>query len=168
MLPDYPNRRNPRAFWFSHNDQKLSLERLLRHQRAQPKVVTWASAKRTFSTWLVYCITILFASTVLATYGYVYFGLFLKALKNANGSKRWTSEQVNVISSVGGGAINLAFGLLLSLSFFSLSDTHTCPHSLLHTHKNTQTGVLSHALPATSPAPSSAPSHSLYTCICTC
>lgn len=108
MLPDYPNNRNPRAWWFSRNDQELAIGRLLRHKRAEPKKVTWESAKRTFSSWVIYFVAILYAGTVLATYGYVYFSLFLKAQKRPDGSRRWTTEEVNVIP-IGGGAINVAF-----------------------------------------------------------
>jgi hypothetical protein len=108
MLPDYPNKRNSRAFWFSANDQQLAVNRLLRHKRAEAKPVTVASAKRTFSGWLVYFIAVLYAGIVLGTYGYNYFGLFLKSLKNDDGSKRWTTEQVNLIP-IGGSAINMAF-----------------------------------------------------------
>lgn len=49
-----------------------------------------------------------YAGIVLATYGYNYFGLFLKSLTNEDGSKRWTTEQVNLIP-IGGGAINMTF-----------------------------------------------------------
>ncbi|KAF2217823.1 hypothetical protein CERZMDRAFT_80492 [Cercospora zeae-maydis SCOH1-5] len=108
MLPDYPNKRNPRAFWFTRNDQELAIGRLIRHKRAEPRPVTWESAKRTFSSWVVYFVAVLYAGTVLATYGYVYFGLFLKAQMRPDGSKRWTTEEVNVLP-IGGGAINVAF-----------------------------------------------------------
>ncbi|CAK1363658.1 Pantothenate transporter liz1 [Cercospora beticola] len=108
MLPDYPNRRNPRAFWFSRDDQELAIGRLIRYKRAEPRGVTWESFKRTFSSWVVYFVAVLYAGTVLATYGYVYFGLFLKAQTRPDGSKRWSTEEVNVIP-IGGGAINVAF-----------------------------------------------------------
>nr|GFD51428.1 hypothetical protein [Tanacetum cinerariifolium] len=96
-------------FWFTSNDQELAIGRLIRHKRAEPQSVTWASAKRTFTSWVVYFVAALYAGTVLATYGYVYFGLFLKSQKRADGSRRWTTEEVNVIP-IGGGAINVAFG----------------------------------------------------------
>ncbi|SMR51231.1 unnamed protein product [Zymoseptoria tritici ST99CH_1E4] len=108
MLPDYPNKTNPRAFWFSSADKDLAVARLLRHKRAEARPVTLASARRTFSNWLVYFIPILYAGTVLATYGYNYFGLFLKSLTKSDGSKRWTTEQVNLIP-IGGSAINMVF-----------------------------------------------------------
>lgn len=108
MLPDLPNRPNPRAFWFKKVDGELSLERLARNGRAEPKKMTWAGVKRTFSGWVVYFIAVLYIATVLGTYGYVYFGLFLKSLKNPDGSARWTISQVNVIP-IGGSAINVVF-----------------------------------------------------------
>ena len=45
MLPDLPNNPNPRAFWFTKRDARLAMERLERHGRAEPKKMTWASAK---------------------------------------------------------------------------------------------------------------------------
>jgi hypothetical protein len=64
----------------------------------------------------VYFISVLYIATVLGTYGYNYFSLFLKSLTNADGKKTWTVEQVNVIP-IGGGAIQVAFGEFPS-SFF--------------------------------------------------
>jgi MFS family permease len=109
MLPDYPNKPNPRAFWFKRNHGELSMARLVRHNRAEPKPVSLAAVKRTFSGWTVYFIAVLYISTVLASYGYVYFSLFLKAMKLPDGSRRWTVEEVNVIP-IGGSAINVLFG----------------------------------------------------------
>lgn len=109
MLPDYPNKPNPRAFWFNRNHAELSMARLVRYNRAEPKPVTFAAAKRTFSGWTVYFIAVLYIATVLASYGYNYFSLFLKAMKSPDGSRRWTVEEVNVIP-IGGSAINVLFG----------------------------------------------------------
>jgi len=108
MIPDLPNRPNPRAFWFRKNDGELAMERLARHARAEPRRMSLAGVKRTFSSWVVYFIAILYIASVLGTYGYNYFSLFLKSLKNADGSKRWTVSEVNYIP-IGGGAIQVAF-----------------------------------------------------------
>ncbi|KAI9842551.1 MAG: hypothetical protein M1837_007064 [Sclerophora amabilis] len=108
MIPDLPNRPNPRAFWFNESHAKMSMERLSRINRAEPKRMTWAGVRRTFVSWVVYFIAILYIATVLATYAYNYFGLFLKSLKNPDGSARWTVSQVNSIP-IGGGAINVVF-----------------------------------------------------------
>ena len=85
------------------------MARLVRHNRAEPKPVSLAAIKRTFSGWTVYFIAVLYISTVLASYGSVYFSLFLKAMKLPDGSRRWTVEEVNVIP-IGGSAINVLFG----------------------------------------------------------
>lgn len=108
MLPDYPSRPNPRAFWFTPEHARMALERLDRHGRAEAKRITWAAARRTARMWVAYFVPALYISTVLAQYGYNYFGLFLKAVTNPDGSPRWTTSQVNSIP-IGGGAINVAF-----------------------------------------------------------
>jgi hypothetical protein len=108
MLPDLPDRPNPRAFWFKKVHGELALERLARNGRAEPKKMTFAGIKRTFSGWVVYFISILYIATVLGTYGYCYFGLFLKSLTNPDGSPRWTVSDVNAIP-IGGSAINVVF-----------------------------------------------------------
>ncbi|KAK5952411.1 hypothetical protein OHC33_006454 [Knufia fluminis] len=108
MLPDLPNKPNPRAFWFKKRHAELAMARLERYGRAEPKKVSWAGARRTFTGWVVYFIAVLYISTVLASYGYNYFSLFLKSLRKADGSRVWSVEDVNVIP-IGGGAINVVF-----------------------------------------------------------
>ncbi|GKT87900.1 major facilitator superfamily transporter [Colletotrichum tofieldiae] len=108
LLPDTPNNPNPRAFWFKEGHAQLAMERLERHGKAEPKKMTWAAAKRAFSSWVIYFIPILYIATVLETYGNNYFNLFLKSLKNPDGSPRWTTSEVNAIP-IGGSAINVVF-----------------------------------------------------------
>ncbi|RMX89778.1 hypothetical protein D0869_00619 [Hortaea werneckii] len=108
MLPDYPNKPNPRTFWFTKTHDEMAMERLVRYKRAEPKRVTFAAFKRTFSGWTVYFIAVLYIATVLASYGYVYFSLFLKAQMNPDGSRVWSTEEVNVIP-IGDSAINVVF-----------------------------------------------------------
>lgn len=84
------------------------MNRLKRYNRTEPKKMTWAGAKRTFTSWPVYFIPILYIACVLGSYGYAYFSLFLKSVKNADGTPRWTTSQVNAIP-IGGGAINVVF-----------------------------------------------------------
>lgn len=108
MLPDYPSRPNPRAFWFTAEHARMAQERLERHGRAESKKITWAAAKRTARMWVSYLIPLLYIGTVLAQYGYNYFSLFLKSVKNADGTPRWSTAQVNAIP-IAGGAINVVF-----------------------------------------------------------
>ncbi|RDW61347.1 putative major facilitator superfamily permease-5 [Coleophoma crateriformis] len=108
MIPDLPNRPNPRAFWFSERHAEMSMERLVRHNRAEPKKMSWAGVRRTFTSWVVYFIAVLYIACVLGSYGYSYFSLFLKSLKNPDGTKTWTTAQINAIP-IGGGAIQVVF-----------------------------------------------------------
>ncbi|XHG06199.1 hypothetical protein AWENTII_009401 [Aspergillus wentii] len=108
MIPDLPNKPNPRAFWFRKIHAELSMERLARNGRAEPKKMSWAAVQRTFSSWVVYFLAILYIATVLGTYGYVYFSLFLESLTNPDGAPRWSTPQVNAIP-IGGSAINVVF-----------------------------------------------------------
>lgn len=106
MIPDLPNKPNPRAWWFTQSHAQLSMERLARANRAEPKRITWAGIKRTFSGWTVYVVSIIFTATVLGTHGYAYFGLFLKNQQKADGSMRWSTEEVNVIP-IGGSVLQV-------------------------------------------------------------
>ncbi len=45
MLPDYPNRPNPRAIWFTKEHAETAMQRLARHGKAEPKSVSWTGAK---------------------------------------------------------------------------------------------------------------------------
>ncbi|KAK4224025.1 putative transporter [Podospora fimiseda] len=106
MIPDYPKLPNPRAFWLSQDHASMATERLDRHGRSDTKRITWASTKRTSKMWIAYFIPALYITTALGPYGYNYFNLFLKSLKNSDGSPRWSTEQVNAIP-IAGGAINI-------------------------------------------------------------
>ncbi|KAH8898921.1 major facilitator superfamily transporter [Thozetella sp. PMI_491] len=108
MLPDYPNKPNPRAFWFTSEHAEMARERLNRHGRAQATRITWAGARRTFVLWISYFVPFLYIATVLAQYGYNYFNLFLQKAKNTDGTLTWSSQQVNAIP-IGGGAITVLF-----------------------------------------------------------
>ncbi|KKY16596.1 putative major facilitator superfamily transporter [Diplodia seriata] len=106
MLPDLPNKPNPAAFWFSKSHGEVAMGRLARHKRAEPEKLTWAAAKRTFSSWIVYFIAALYCATVLSTSGNSYIGLFLKAIRRPDGTARWSTVQVNAIP-IGASAINV-------------------------------------------------------------
>lgn len=108
MIPDLPNKPNPRAFWFKAVHARLSMDRLIRNGRAEPKKMTWAGVKRTFTGWVVYFIAVLYIASVLGTYGYVYFVLFLKSLRNPDGTPTWSVSATNAIP-IGGSAINIVF-----------------------------------------------------------
>ncbi|ROW00054.1 hypothetical protein VPNG_08363 [Cytospora leucostoma] len=108
MVPDYPSSPNPLAIWFKDRHARMAQERLERHGRAEAKKITWVAARRTATMWLSYFIPVLYIASVLAPYGYNYFNLFLKSLKDPDGSPTWSASQVNTIP-IAGGAITVVF-----------------------------------------------------------
>ncbi|KJZ72111.1 hypothetical protein HIM_08484 [Hirsutella minnesotensis 3608] len=108
MIPDTPEKPNPWALWFRGTHAEYALHRLERENRLHMKPITWAAAKRTFTNWLVYVIAVIYIAMVLGTLGYNYFNLFLKSIKNSDGSPRWTIEQVNLIP-IGGSVVTVVF-----------------------------------------------------------
>lgn len=79
--------------------------------------VLLTNCRRTFSTWLVYVIGVMYIAMVLGTSGYNYFGLFLKSIKNSDGKPRWSTEDVNLIP-IGGSAINVVFGTCVNVTTY--------------------------------------------------
>ena len=84
------------------------MDRLERNGRAEAKRINWASARRTFSSWVSYFIPVLYIATVLASYAYNYFSLFLKTITYPDGTHIWSTSQANAIP-IAGGAINVFF-----------------------------------------------------------
>lgn len=106
LIPDFPTKPNPWAFWLKPRHVEIAKERTQRFRRADNKKFTLASIKRTFSQPLFYFFITLYPAAVLAQAGYQYFSLFLKSLKDANGNPLWTVTAVNAIP-IGGSAITV-------------------------------------------------------------
>ncbi|KAJ9101218.1 hypothetical protein QFC21_003437 [Naganishia friedmannii] len=107
MIPDWPDKPNPWAFWMKPGDYELAVERTARFKRASNKKFTWATVKRSVNLPLFYLIPCLYVATVLAQGGYSYFNLWLKALKHADGTPVWSTNDVLIIP-IGGNAIAVA------------------------------------------------------------
>ncbi|KAJ8075123.1 hypothetical protein PM082_019450 [Marasmius tenuissimus] len=123
MIPDLPNDPNPRAFWFRKDHAEMAMDRLKRHNRAEPQPVNWAAIKRTFNSWIVYFITVLYTATVLASWGYAYFSLFLKSLHHPDGTPVWSISAINVIP-IGGQAIQVLFVWIWALASDYFGNRH--------------------------------------------
>ncbi|EJP69673.1 allantoate permease [Beauveria bassiana ARSEF 2860] len=121
MIPDMPNKPNPWSFWFKRVHSELALGRLARTNRIDAKPISWSGARRTFTSWLVYVIAVLYIAMVLGTSGADYFGLFLKSVHTSDGARRWTTTDVNVIP-IGGSAITVVFGNALVWVWAYMSD----------------------------------------------
>lgn len=45
MIPDFPSKPNPWAFWFGKEDAELAVERLIQNDRADSKKMTWVGVR---------------------------------------------------------------------------------------------------------------------------
>ncbi|KAK3318729.1 major facilitator superfamily transporter [Apodospora peruviana] len=106
MLPDSPHSPNPLAKWLSKEQAQLADERLTRHGRVRPGKITWKSARRVLSNWVVWFFPLIFWSHGLGTGGVAYFGVFIKSLKDANGKPLWSTTAANAIP-IGGSAVTV-------------------------------------------------------------
>lgn len=122
LLPDFPSSPNPWAFWLRPKDLDMARQRTLQFRRSDNKKFTWNTIKRTVQQPLIYFFCILYPGSVIAQAGYSCeyhvrsarmcraelsdFTLFLKSLKNSDGTPVWSVAFVNVIP-IGGGAITV-------------------------------------------------------------
>lgn len=105
---------SPWAFWLRPKDVEIARERTAQFRRSDNKKFTWQTVKRTVRSPLLYFFATMYPAAVLAQAGYQCepdlestassappltpdFSLFLKSLKNADGSPVWTVAQVNAI-----------------------------------------------------------------------
>ncbi|KAI6379114.1 hypothetical protein MCOR25_002094 [Pyricularia grisea] len=113
MVPGLPHKPNPWAFWFKKNDAKLAMKRLHRHGKQEPVKITLKTVKRSLASPIFYVLVPLSMGANMANYGMFYFGIFLKSLKNADGTPRWNVTQVNGIP-IGGGGVSIVSLLILT------------------------------------------------------
>ncbi|TLD20761.1 hypothetical protein PspLS_08362 [Pyricularia sp. CBS 133598] len=116
MVPGLPHKPNRWAFWFKESDAKLAMKRLHRHGKQEPVKITLKTVKRSLTSPLFYAIVPLSMGANMANYGMYYFAVFLKALKNADGTPRWNVTEVNGIPIGGSGVSIVALLILTNLS----------------------------------------------------
>ncbi|WVR03557.1 hypothetical protein IAU60_000549 [Kwoniella sp. DSM 27419] len=106
LIPDFPSKPNPRAFWLRDRHIVIAKERSSRFKRADNKKFTLGSVKKAVLSPMFYLFVVMYVSSVLAQASYQYFNLWLKSLHNADGSKTWSVAAINAIP-IGGGAITI-------------------------------------------------------------
>lgn len=94
-IPDSP--MSSRAWWFKQQDRELAVHRMERVGRAPLKKLTRTTFKEIATSWPVYLFCATFIVHVLGIRVYSYFNLWLRA------TKRFTTEEVNIIPSAGYG-----------------------------------------------------------------
>ncbi|BEI88838.1 uncharacterized protein CcaverHIS019_0202000 [Cutaneotrichosporon cavernicola] len=106
LIPDFPDKPNPRAFWLTKRDYEIARMRLDRFRRVDVKPIKPATFKRTFSSPQLYLAMYLYVGMLIAVSGIDYFQLWLKSLVNPDGSKVWGITQLNAIP-MGGRAMQI-------------------------------------------------------------
>ncbi|KAK6905288.1 hypothetical protein I203_106110 [Kwoniella mangroviensis CBS 8507] len=102
LIPDFPSKPNPMSFWLRPKHIAIAVERTKKFKRADNKKFTLNSVKKALTGPLFYIFVILYVSSVISQQSYTYFNLWLKSLKNADGTARWTVAQVNLLPLIGG------------------------------------------------------------------
>ncbi|ODN96233.1 hypothetical protein I350_08232 [Cryptococcus amylolentus CBS 6273] len=116
LIPDFPSKPNPWAFWLRPKHIDQAMDRVARFRRADNKKFTFRSVKKAIFSPLFYFFVVMYVATVLGQGGYSYFNLWLKSLKNDDGTARWSVAQINAIP-IGGGAISVV--MIWFWGFFS-------------------------------------------------
>ncbi|WWD20560.1 hypothetical protein CI109_105036 [Kwoniella shandongensis] len=106
LIPDFPSKPNPWSFWLKEKHITLAKERSLRFRRATNKRFTFDSVKRAVKQPPIYLFPTLYIIAQLSQQGYLYFNLWLKSLKHADGTPVWSVAQVNALP-IGGYAIGI-------------------------------------------------------------
>jgi hypothetical protein len=70
MIPNWPDKPNPWAFWMKPHHYEIARARTARFKRASNKKFTWSTVKRSVKLPLFYLIPCLYVATVLAQAGY--------------------------------------------------------------------------------------------------
>ncbi|WVW80531.1 hypothetical protein I302_102516 [Kwoniella bestiolae CBS 10118] len=101
MIPDFPDRPNKLAFWFTAHDKRIAEDRLLRWRRVAPDAINWRTAKKAASTIITPALMWLYTASLIAVAAVSYFNLFLKSLKHADGTAVWSAEALSAVPMVG-------------------------------------------------------------------
>ncbi|GAA5893679.1 hypothetical protein JCM6882_007876 [Rhodosporidiobolus microsporus] len=117
-LPDYPHQPNPWGrWWLKQRHLDAALARTHRLGRKLPSGWTRQNLFAVFRSWRIYAIWFSYEVVVQAGGGISYFNLWLKSLKIADGTARYSVAQINHIP-IAGNVINI----VTILTVMALSD----------------------------------------------
>ncbi|KAF2009144.1 MFS general substrate transporter [Aaosphaeria arxii CBS 175.79] len=112
ILPGYPDRPNPLAkFYMKPRHYEIALARDRRYKRKQQVPITVKTFFRAFTYWQLWAVAISW-SIGINTQPANYFNLWLKSLRNPDGSKKYSVAMLNYLPIIGQ-AIQLVNSLIL-------------------------------------------------------
>ncbi|CCH44005.1 putative transporter SEO1 [Wickerhamomyces ciferrii] len=104
IVPDTPENGGAK-YWMNDDDRRIALERMERAGRKTKRNMTLKTFISTFTDWKTWSFVLIFAVKGW-TIAPNYFNLYLKSLKNSDGSKTYTISQLNTIP-IGGNALQI-------------------------------------------------------------
>ncbi|GHJ89178.1 hypothetical protein NliqN6_5580 [Naganishia liquefaciens] len=96
MVPDAPGSTS--IFWMSEEDNRIALRRMQRAERLPSANYTWGLLRRIFKNPITYVFVLAYSTWSFSQDSNGWFVLFLKSVKNADGSKRFSVAEINAIS----------------------------------------------------------------------
>lgn len=111
MIPSVPG--ESKVFWMTEEDNMISRSRMDRVKKLPPTRLNKAILKQTFSSWLLYVFAFAYSFWSWSQNANTWIILYLKALKNADGTKRFSVQEINAIP-IGGYALQLIAMLLFA------------------------------------------------------
>nr|XP_019000217.1 uncharacterized protein I203_07376 [Kwoniella mangroviensis CBS 8507]OCF63678.1 hypothetical protein I203_07376 [Kwoniella mangroviensis CBS 8507] len=101
MIPDFPDRPNKLAFWFTAHDKRIAEDRLTRWRREAPDAINFRTAKKAATSIITPALMWLYTASLIAVAAVSYFNLFLKSLKHADGTAVWSTEAISAVPMIG-------------------------------------------------------------------
>lgn len=95
QLPDNPT--NTRVRWLNADEQAIACLRVDRVRKLPPTTLSWACVKRVIKSSRTWAFTISYATWSWSQNSNSWIILFLKAVKNADGTKRFSIPELNAI-----------------------------------------------------------------------
>ncbi|KAJ9117379.1 hypothetical protein QFC24_006473 [Naganishia onofrii] len=95
-VPDSPG--NTKIFWMSESDNRIAKARMDRAERLPSVNYRWGLVKSIFTNPITYGFVLAYSTWSWSQDSNGWFVLFLKAVKNADGTKRFSVAEINAIS----------------------------------------------------------------------
>ncbi|CED85468.1 Permease of the major facilitator superfamily [Phaffia rhodozyma] len=99
MIPDDPV--TTRVRWLNDEEKRIALLRMNEVEKLPPTRLSWSIVKKIFTNWVLYVFCLAYSTWSWAQNSNSWIVLFLKAEKNADGTKRFGISQLNMIPIIG-------------------------------------------------------------------
>jgi ACS family pantothenate transporter-like MFS transporter len=109
FIPDTPENGGSKV-WMNDTDREIAIERMQRVGRETKRRLRFKEVYELLLDWRLWLFLAAYCTKAWCS-AFSYFNLWLKSMKNANGTSVWSVEQINLIP-IGGNAISLVCVIL--------------------------------------------------------